>query len=61
VFLGDEAERLLEHLVLAEPEQLGNRVVGLKDLAFEVGNEYGVRRLAMMMSASASVRLTPRP
>src|SRR3989454_6823704 len=44
-FLGaDEArERLLEHLILAEPEQLGNRIVGLQDLAFEVGNEPRVR------------------
>src|SRR6266852_5235358 len=41
---GDEArERLLEHLILAKPEQLGNRIVRLQDLAFEVGDEHGVR------------------
>src|SRR3989475_6489225 len=40
----DEArERLLEHLILAKPEQLGNRIVRLQDLAFEVGDEHGVR------------------
>src|SRR5439155_3461516 len=46
-FLGaDEArERLLEHLVLTEPEQLGNRVICLQDLAFEVGHEHRVRRV----------------
>src|SRR2546425_1135525 len=36
----DEAgERLLEDLVLAEAQKLGDRVVGLEDLAFEVGDE----------------------
>src|SRR3989442_956850 len=41
---GDEArERLLEHLILTKPEQLGNRIVRLQDLAFEVGDEHGVR------------------
>src|SRR5438445_11104 len=40
----DEArERLLEHLVLAEAEELGDGVVGLEDLPFEVGDEDGVR------------------
>src|SRR5947199_269954 len=40
----DEArQRLLEQLVLPEPEELGNRIVGLKNLAFEVGNEHRVR------------------
>src|SRR2546430_379505 len=39
-FGADEArQRLLEHLVLAKPEQLRNRVVGLQDFAFEVGDE----------------------
>src|SRR5213594_3322661 len=40
----DEAgERLLEHLSLAKPEELGDRVVGLHDFAFEVGNEHWIR------------------
>src|SRR5439155_26345946 len=40
----DEARKcLLEHFVLAEPQQLGHGVVGLQDLAFEVRNEHGVR------------------
>src|SRR5258705_9634 len=40
----DEArERLFEHLVLAEAEELGDRVVGLEDLPFEIGDEDGVR------------------
>src|SRR5439155_14158899 len=29
--------------MLAEPEQLGNRIVGLQDLPFNVRNEHGVR------------------
>src|SRR5213078_1881785 len=42
-FGADEArQRLLEHLVLAKPEQLRNRIVGLQDLAFEVRDEDGV-------------------
>src|SRR5256885_1661528 len=41
---GDEAgERLLEHLSLAKPEELRDRVVGLHDFAFEVGNEHRIR------------------
>src|SRR5213593_4068100 len=40
----DEArERLLEHLVLAEAEELRDRVVGLEDLALEVRDEHRVR------------------
>src|SRR5206468_636253 len=40
----DEArERLLEHFVLAEAEELGDGVVGLEDLALEVGDEDRVR------------------
>src|SRR2546422_4216714 len=40
----DEArQRLLEHLILAKPEELGIRIVGLQDLAFEVGDEHRVR------------------
>src|SRR5437762_1171311 len=40
----DEArERLLEELVGAEAEERGHRVVGLQDLALEIGDEYGVR------------------
>src|SRR5882724_11609202 len=39
----DEArERLFEHLVLAEAEELGDGVVGLQDLALEVGDEHWV-------------------
>src|SRR5436309_3274636 len=39
----DEArERLLEELVRAEAEQRGHRVVGLQDLALEVGDEHRV-------------------
>src|SRR3989442_303881 len=39
----DEAgERLLQHLVGAEAEELGDGVVGLEDLALEVGDEHGV-------------------
>src|SRR2546428_10323409 len=34
-----------EQLVLAKPEQLGHRVVGLQDLAFEVGDEHRVGRV----------------
>src|SRR5256714_13190240 len=42
----DEArERLLDDLVLAEAEQLGNGVVGLNDLAFEVRDENRVGRV----------------
>src|SRR3989441_337590 len=42
----DEArERLLQHLVLAEAEELGDGVVGLEDLALEVGDEHGVGRV----------------
>ena len=42
----DEAgQRLLEQLVRAEPEQLGDGVVGLQDLAFEVRDEHRVRRV----------------
>src|SRR5207302_3700 len=36
-------ERLLEHLVRAEAEELGDGVVGLEDLPLEVGDEDGVR------------------
>src|SRR5438445_101847 len=40
----DEAgERLLEQLGWAKPEELGDRVVGLHDFAFEVGNEHRIR------------------
>src|SRR5256886_8510880 len=40
----DEAgQRLLEPFVLAEPQELGDGVVGDEDLALEVGNEYRVR------------------
>src|SRR2546422_728112 len=40
----DEArERLFEHLVLAEAEELGDGVVGLEDLALEVGDEDRIR------------------
>ena len=42
----DEArQRLLEQLVRAEAEQLGDRVVGLEDLALEVGDEHRVGRV----------------
>src|SRR5437867_5888698 len=42
----DEArERLLEELVRAEAEERGHRVVGLQDLALEVGDEHGVGRV----------------
>src|SRR5438552_765539 len=42
----DEAgQRLFEQLVRAEAEQRGDRVVGLEDLALEVGDEHGVRRI----------------
>ncbi len=43
-FLGTDEprQRLLDHLVGAEAEQLRNGIVGLKDLAFEVGDEHGV-------------------
>src|SRR5258705_1035381 len=41
LFGADEArERLLEHLVLAEAQELGDGVVGLQDLALEVGHEH---------------------
>src|SRR5262245_47287763 len=40
----DEArQRLLDDLVLAEAEELRDRVVRLEDLALEVGDEHGVR------------------
>ena len=40
----DEAgERLLQDLVLAEPQEFGDRLVREKDLALEVGNEDGIR------------------
>ena len=38
-------ERLLEHLVLAEAEQLRDGIVRLQDLAFEIGDEYRVGRV----------------
>src|SRR5712691_9746547 len=39
----DEArERLLDQLVRAEAQELGDGVVGLEDLALEVGDEHGV-------------------
>src|SRR5213083_540627 len=42
----DEArERLLEQLVLAEAQQLGDGIVGLQDLALEVGDEHRVGRV----------------
>src|SRR5712691_1223836 len=42
----DEArERLLDQLVRAEAEELGDGVVGLEDLALEVGDEHGVGRV----------------
>ena len=42
----DEAgERLLDDLVPAEAEKLGDGVVGLEDLAFEVGDEHRVGRV----------------
>jgi len=40
----DEArQRLLQDLVLAESEQLGDGIVGLEDFALQVGDEDGVR------------------
>src|SRR5207302_403918 len=39
----ETGERLLEHLSLAKPEELRDRVVGLHDFAFEVGNEHRIR------------------
>src|SRR5215471_1746183 len=36
-------QRLLEHLVATQAEQLGNRVIDLEDLAFQVEDENGVR------------------
>src|SRR5207249_4661843 len=42
----DEArERLLDQLVLPEAEELGDRIVGLQDLALEVGDEHRVGRV----------------
>src|SRR5207249_2269652 len=42
----DEAgQRLLEDFVLAEPQELGDRLVGDEDLALEVGNEHRVRSI----------------
>src|SRR3989475_5648156 len=42
----DEAgQRLLQHFVLAEPQELGDRLVGDEDLALEVGNEHRVRSI----------------
>ena len=35
-------ERLLDHLVRAEAEELGDGVVGLEDLALQVGDEHRV-------------------
>src|SRR5438093_4545344 len=44
LFRADEArERLLDDLVLPKAQQLGNGVVGLDDLALEVGDEDRVR------------------
>src|SRR5207245_1574608 len=40
----DEARQgLLQHLILTEPEQLGNRVVRLQNLAFKIGDENWIR------------------
>src|SRR2546426_6427210 len=42
----DEAgQRLLQHFVLAEPQELGDRLVGDEDLALEVGNQHRVRSI----------------
>src|SRR6266516_3782921 len=38
-------QRLLDDLVLAEAEQLGDRVVGLEDLPLQVGDEHRVGRV----------------
>src|SRR5204862_7851770 len=44
--LADEArERLLDDLVPAEAEEFGDGVVGLEDLALEVGDEHRVWRV----------------
>ncbi len=46
LLLADEArQRLLEHLVAAEAQQLRDRVVGLQDLALQVGHEHRVGRV----------------
>jgi hypothetical protein len=44
-FLGadEPGQRLLEHLILPEAEELRNRVVGLQNLPFQVGDEHRVR------------------
>ncbi len=39
----EPGQRLLEHLVLPKTQQLGNRIVGLEDFAFQVGDEHRVR------------------
>src|SRR5205814_9901288 len=40
----DEAgQRLLQHFVLTESEQLGNGIVRLQNLAFEIGDEHWIR------------------
>ena len=38
-------EGLFEDLIAAKPKQMGDRFVRLEDLAAEVGNEHGVRRV----------------
>ena len=46
LLLADEAgERLLDHLVAAEPEELRDGLVRLEDLPLEVGDEHRVRRV----------------
>ena len=42
----DEAgQRLLEHFVLVEPQEVGDGLVGKEDFALEVGDEHRVRRI----------------
>ena len=43
---GDEAgQRLLEHFVLVEPQEVGDGLLGKEDFAVEVGDEHRVRRV----------------
>jgi hypothetical protein len=45
LFADEARERLLDDLVPAEAEEFGDRVVGLEDLALEVGDEHRVGRV----------------
>src|SRR5881296_789614 len=52
---GDEAgQRLLEHFVLVEPQEVGDGLVGKEDFAVEVETNTGSGALAMMRLASRS-------